>query len=127
MDDVPDVPSNEGDQLSPADLDRMAANVRWLKEHGHLRMREPVVTREQAVEVATDVAETMGRTLGETVDLEDVRARGARLPSVYGVGLSDCWIAYLTPLGVALRASDVIIIDKTTGGVRYGGSARDDG
>jgi hypothetical protein len=69
----------------------------------------------------------MGRTVAEVVELEELDARGSRGPLLYQVNPSDCWIAYLTPLGVGLGPTDILLIDKKTGAVRYAGSANDEG
>src|SRR5439155_20406298 len=73
---VPGYSQAEKDEL----LDRMSADIRWQKAHGHFRMKEPEVSREQAVELATDVAETMGRTVREVRDLADLTIQGVRTP-----------------------------------------------
>ncbi len=99
-----------------------------------------MVSREQAIELATEVAETMGRIVDAVRDLADFdRARRevgtlrnysdsvGRLPLVYGVDFSNCWIVYLTPLRMGLGPSDIVVIDKMTGAVRYTGSANDEG
>src|SRR5438876_8048486 len=119
MDDLP-LPSNkraEADypatkQERDRELDRMSANIRWLKTWAHLRMRPATVSREQALELASEVAEARGRTVREVVDLEELDAKGSRGPLLYQVDASDCWIAYLSPLGVGPGASDIVLIEK---------------
>lgn len=101
-----------------------------------------MVSREQAIELATEVAETMGRIVAAVRDLADFdradREVGTprkysdaigRLPLAYGVDLSNCWIAYLGPPPgrFGLFSSDIVIIDKATGAIRYSGSANDEG
>ena len=125
MEDPPVPQRRSYSPLSPAELDRMAA--KWLKAHGHLRMKEPVVSREKAFELATDVAETIGRTVREVRELADLNFQGIRTPCVYNLDLTDCWIAYLASLNRGPRSSDIVVIDKTTGAVRYSGSAHDEG
>src|SRR6266581_1942493 len=134
MDDVPAESSGNSDEERPRtkeewgrELDRMAANVRWLRVWGHLRVRPATVSREQALELAREVAETMSQDIGDVVDFEELTVRGSRTPCIYNVDLSDCWIAYLLPLRVGLGPSDVVVIDKKTGAVRYIGSANDEG
>jgi hypothetical protein len=105
----------------------MAANVRWLRAWGHLRMRPPTVSRDQALELAREVAETMSREVDDVFGSAELTAMGSRTPCIYNVDLSDCWIAYLAPLRVGLGPSDVVVIDKVTGAVRYIGSAYDEG
>ena len=107
-----------------------------------LEAREPVVSREQAIELATAVAGKIGRTVGSVRDLADfaradrevgtlVKYSDAvgRPPCVYGLDLSNCWIAYLAPPPgrFGLFSSDIVVIDKATGAVRYSGSANDEG
>jgi hypothetical protein len=107
-----------------------------------LEAGEPVVSREQAIELATAVAGKMGRTVGSVRDLADFdRARRevgtpvnysdavGRFPCLYGLDLSNCWIAYLAPPPgrFGLFSSDIVVIDKKTGAVRYIGSANDEG
>jgi len=110
-------------------LDRMDKNVQWLKAHGHLRMRPVTVTvsRDQALELADEVADTIDRIVTKVVDLAGLTREGSRTPCVYNVDLSDCWIAYLASRRVGLGPSDVVVIDKKTGAVRYIGSANDEG
>lgn len=51
-----------------------------------------------------------------------------RAPCLYGVSLSDCWIAYVETSGPpALRASTIIVIDRASGRIIYRGSANDEG
>jgi hypothetical protein len=90
-------------------------------------MRLPTVSRGQALELAREVAETMSQDVRDVFDFEDLTARESRTPNVYNLDLSDCWIAYLTRLRMALGPSDIIVIDKKTGAVRYIGSANDEG
>ena len=98
------------------------------RPRGEMGIGKLMASRERAIEVATDVAKTMGKTLRQVVDLEELQAQGVRLPSLYGVDLSDCWIAYLeTRTPWALRSSDIVVIEKATGAVRYKGSANDEG
>jgi len=134
MGDVPAESSGNSDEERPRtkaewgrQLDRMAANVRWLRVWGHLRMRPPTVSRDQALELAREVAETMSQDVGEVFGFAELTAMGSRTPCVYNVDLSDCWIAYLVPLRVGLGPSDIVVIDKITGAVRYIGSANDEG
>src|SRR5439155_12486186 len=126
MDDVPLPPNRRSEPDYPAtkeewgrELDRMAANVRWLRAWGHLRMKEPQVSREQALELARDVADTMDRDVRDVVDLAELNARGSRTPCIYNVDLSNCWIAYLASAMVGLGPSHIVVIDKRTGAVRY--------
>jgi tRNA A-37 threonylcarbamoyl transferase component Bud32 len=90
-------------------------------------VKKPGISREQAVELATDVARTMERTFRVVRDLADLDLLGIRTPCVYGLDASNCWIAYLTLPGFGLRSSEIVVIDKTTGAVRYSGSANDEG
>ena len=121
----PDYPATK--EQRDDELDRMAENIRWLKVWGHLRMKRPTVSREKALDLAREVADARGRTVAEVVDLEELDARGARGPLLYQVNPSDCWIACLTPLGVGLGPTEIVLIDKKTGAVRYTGSAHDEG
>jgi hypothetical protein len=134
MDDVPAESSGNANEERPRtkeewgrELDRMAANVRWLRVWGHLRVRPPTVSRDQALELAREVAETMSQDVGAVVDSAELTDRGSRFPCIYNVDLSDCWIAYLAPLRVGLGSSEIIVIDRKTGAVRYIGSANDEG
>jgi hypothetical protein len=134
MGDVPAESSGNSDEERPRtkeewgrELDRMAANVRWLRAWGHLRMRPPTVSRDQALELAREVAETMSQEVNDVFDLADLTAMGSRTPCIYDVDLSDCWLAYLAPLRVGLGPSDIVVIEKKTGAVRYIGSANDEG
>ena len=90
-------------------------------------MKKLGISREQAVELATDFAQTMGRAVREVRDLADLALLGIRSPCVYGLDPSTCWIAYLSIPGFGLRSSEIVVIDKATGGVRYTGSAHDEG
>src|SRR5256885_380025 len=83
----------------------------------------PMVSREQAVALATGVAETMGRKVCEVRDLADLTIQGVRTPTVYAVDLSNSWIAYLASAEAGLHSNDIVVIDKITGAVRYTGSA----
>ncbi len=137
MDDKPLPPDRRSEPDYPAtkeewgrELDRMAANVRWLKAWGHLRMRPATATvsRDQALELAREVADVLGRDISDVVDLAELTFTGSRAPCVYNVDLSGCWIAYLATRDLhALHASDVVLIEKATGAVRYIGSAYDEG
>ena len=60
-------------------------------------------------------------------DLADLTLHGVRTPSVYAVDLSNSWIAYLTSAHAGLQSNDIVVIDKTTGAVRYAGTACDEG
>lgn len=134
MEDVPEVPSNgrSGPEHAPTkeerdrELDRMAANVRWLRAWGHLRMKPRTVSRDEAFDLARDVADPMDRDVREVVDHAELALSGSRTPFIYNVDLSNCWIAYLAPLRVGLGPSDIVAIDKVTGAVRYTGSANDE-
>jgi hypothetical protein len=123
MEDVPESPGRIYPRLSPADWRRMAANVRWLKAWGHLRMKPRTFSRDEAFELARDVA----GDVHDVVDLADLTAMGSRTPCIYNVDLSGCWIAYLTSERVGLGPSDVVVIDKKSGAVRFIGSANDEG
>ena len=136
MEDIPAESSGNSGEERPRtkeewgrELDRMAANVRWLKAWGHLRMRPMTVTvsREEALELAREVAETMDRLVTDVVDLTGLTHDGSRPPCIYNVDLSDCWIAYLAPRRMGLGPSDIVVIVKKTGAVRYIGSANDEG
>ena len=134
MDEIPLPPNRRSEPDSPTtkeewarQLDRMAANVRWLRVWGHLRMRPPTVSRDQALELAREVAETMSQDVRDVFGFAELTAMGSRTPCVYNVDLSDCWIAYLVPVRVGLGPSDIVVIDKITGAVRYIGSANDEG
>ncbi len=105
----------------------MAANVRWLRVWGHLRMRPPTVSRDQALELAREVADLLGQGISDVVDLDELTAKGVRTPCLYNVDLSDCWIAYLESQRVGLGPSEVVVIDRITGALRYIGSANDEG
>ena len=87
-----------------------------------------MISRKRAVEVATDVVGTMGRTLSEVRDLADPARQGVRAPCVYNLDLSNSWIAYLAPPPgrFGLFSSDIVVIDKATGAVGYAGSANDE-
>ena len=65
----------------------MAAS--WLKAHGHLRTKEPVVSREKTFELATDVAETIGRTVRTVRELTDLSLSSRRtvfaMPGIEGI------------------------------------------
>src|SRR2546427_11713995 len=87
--------------------------------------RTKTVSRDQALELARDVAED--RDVRDVVSLAELTLRGSRTPCIYNVDLSDCWIAYLTPLRVGPGPSDIVVIDRNTGAVRYIGSANDEG
>jgi hypothetical protein len=53
-----------------------------------------------------------------------------REPTVYGVDLQHCWIAYVQreQTGVlVIRSSDIVLVSMTTGDVVYAGSASDEG
>ncbi len=127
MEDVPE-PNWSYPHLSSAEWDRIAANVRWLRVWGHLRMREPQISSDQALELAREVADTMDREVTDVVDLAGLTREGRRPPCIYTVDLSNCWIAYLaTRNPYAIRASDIVVIEKATGAVRYIGSANDEG
>ena len=106
---------------------RASANIRWLRVWGHLRMRPPTVSRDQALVLAQEVAETMSQEVNDVFSLAELTAMGSRTPCIYNVDLSDCWIAYLAPLREGLGPSEVVVIDKKTGAVRYIGSANDEG
>jgi hypothetical protein len=134
MDDVPASSSGNSEEERPRtkadwahELDRMAANVRWLRAWGHLRVRPPTVSRDQALELAREVAETMSQEVDDVFSFAELVAMGSRTPCIYNVDLSDCWLAYLTPLRIGLGPSDIVVIDKKTGAVRYIGSANDEG
>src|SRR6266852_5805667 len=102
MDDVPAESSGNSEEERRRtkeewgrELDRMAANVRWLKAWGHLRMRPVTVTVswDQALELAREVADTMDREVTDLADLAGLTREGSRTPCAYNVDLSDCWIA----------------------------------
>src|SRR5882762_630104 len=138
MDDVPAESSGNSDEERPRtkeeldrELDRMAANVRWLRVWGHLRVRPATmatISCDQALELAREVAETMDREVTDVVDFAGLTRKGSRTPCVYNLDLSDCWIAYLaTRNPYAIRATDIVAIEKASGAVRYIGSANDEG
>ena len=110
-------------------LRRASANVRWLRAWGHLRMRPAtsMVSRDQALELAREVADLLGRDIRDVVDLAELTAKGVRTPCLYNVDPSDCWIAYLAHDIHVLGPSDIVLIEKATGAVRYIGSANDEG
>jgi len=57
-------------------------------------MREPQISRDQALELAREAAETMDRDVRDVVSVAELTLRGCRTPCIYNVDLSDCWIAY---------------------------------
>ena len=94
---------------------------------GMEQARNAVVSRRQAVELVTNVAGSKGRTVRVVRDSADLTLEGIRLPCVYHLDWSNCWIAFLTHPGAGLRSSDIVVIDKATGAIRYTGSANDEG
>src|SRR5690242_16114133 len=97
MEDVPEIPSKRrSEQIYPStkderdrEVDRMSENIRWLKVWGHLRMKPAIISRSQAFDLASGVAEASGRAVAEVVDLKELDARGSRGPRVYQVNPSD--------------------------------------
>jgi len=86
------------------------------------------ISSDQALELAREVADTLDREVTDVADLAGLTAKGVRTPCIYDVDPSDCWIAYLAPRNpYALRSSDIVLIEKATGAVRYIGSANDEG
>ena len=86
-----------------------------------------MISRHEAAEIAakTAIAERIGVEIGKVLDMSEMMFVA---PRVYGVDLSDCWIAYVMPLDTFRIGSSIIVaIDRTTGDVRYCGSANDEG
>lgn len=127
MEDVPEPPDWSYPRLSSAEWDRIAANIRWLRAWGHLRMRPATISRDQALELAGEVADLLGRDISDVLDLDELTAKGVRTPCLDNVDPSDCWIAYLAHDIHVLGPSDIVLIEKATGAVRYIGSANDEG
>jgi len=90
-------------------------------------MRPATISRDQALELAGEVADLLGRDISDVLDLDELTAKGVRTPCLYNVDPSDCWIAYLAHGIHGLGPSEIVVIEKATGAVRYIGSAYDEG
>jgi hypothetical protein len=85
-----------------------------------------VVSRDQAREVAA--AAVAPESIGDVYSIEEIRFR---TPLIYGFPeeeMAGYWIAYVESDGsLGLRASQVVLVDKSDGTVAYKGSAGDEG
>jgi len=70
-------------------------------------MREPQISRDQALELAREAAETMDRDVRDVVSVPNSPLGDAARPCIYNVDLSDCWIAYLASRMVGLGPSHI--------------------
>ncbi len=100
-----------------------------------------MITREEAALIAlAHVRAVRSRTSGVVADAHrDVvepsiayvldLTEVSRPPMPYGLreSLASCWIVYLTPRGLMLGPSEIVLVTKTTGDVVYYGSAGDEG
>lgn len=87
----------------------------------------PQITRSEAFEIATkyNAEHRIGVRVREVLLLEELQFRE---PSLYGVSLDDCWIAYVERDGPPrLIESLIIAIDSNDGTIRYAGGASDEG
>lgn len=86
-----------------------------------------MISRERATEIAREVIRdnALGAGVRQTLLLSEMRFRA---PSVYGVDLSKCWIAYAeTANNAMISSSTIVAIDRDAGAVVYKGSAYDEG
>lgn len=82
-------------------------------------------TRAEGIAKAEASRLQLGPVVGAVVSFQQIQGR---LPLVYGVDLTRCWIAYIKAPGpLALRSSVIVAIDRETGLVVYSGSANDEG
>lgn len=106
-----------GEFLTPSEIEALRENGRKISEHAraafaHLRPTQSETyscSREKAHSIAMAYVGTKG-SLWEVKEISEI----ARPPVVYGVDLTDCWIAYVdrrTP-GI-IRASEIVAISKT--------------
>ena len=86
-----------------------------------------MLSRDQAAEIARADAQEhqLGFDVYKVLSLDEIEGS---VPSLYGVSLNGCWIAYIEPIGPqALHSSTIIVIDRASGRVVYRGSANDEG
>jgi len=86
-----------------------------------------VISREQAAGIAK--AEAVNRQLAFEVDKVVAPDEITwATPNLYAVSLDNCWIAYLKPVRpLGLFSSTIIVIDRSSGAIRYAGLANDEG
>lgn len=86
-----------------------------------------MVSRDEAAEIARNDVQThqLGLGVSKILSIDEITGR---LPYVYNVSLSECWIAYVETLPLlALDSSTIVVIARDTGKVVYHGSASDEG
>ena len=91
-----------------------------------------ITTRDHARKLAEEHA---GRPVDRVTTIEELAEEYTQPPNIFwGPPLSECWIAYLarpTPGPGAdvsvIGPSDIVLVDRQTGIVRYSGSANDEG
>ena len=96
-----------------------------------LDSREKVGLQTVSRDTARDIAENhvlangLGRGISKVLLLEEITWRK---PSVYGVELKNCWVAYVEEFHFAgLKSSVVVLVDRESGTVIFGGDAGDEG
>lgn len=85
-----------------------------------------MLSREQAAVIARE--EAINRQIGFEVTRVVAPEEITYPTMLYNTSLDNCWIAYLKPLrGFFIESSMIVVIDQSTGNVRYAGSAHDEG
>lgn len=86
-----------------------------------------MISREHAAKIAKAeaISKSLGTDVSEVLALKELKSRP---PSLYGVDLTGCWIAYIhsgRPPG--LYSSTIVAVEQSTGQILYAGSANDEG
>ncbi|MCB1709044.1 MAG: hypothetical protein KDI10_09995 [Halioglobus sp.] len=96
-----------------------------------LDRREEVGLQTVSRDTARDIAENhvlsngLGKGISKVLLPEEITWRK---PNVYGVELKNCWVAYVEEFHFAgLGSSVVVLVDRETGTVIFGGDAGDEG
>ena len=96
-----------------------------------LDRREEVGLQTVSRDTARDIAENhvlsngLGKGISKVLLPEEITWRK---PNVYGVELKNCWVAYVEEFHFAgLGSSVVVLVDRESGTVIFGGDAGDEG
>lgn len=88
-----------------------------------------MITRDEALRIAEeflarDPRPHGGRHVREVCGVDELTSRE---PTLYGIDVARCWIAYVDRPVRGLMPSEIVLVAKDTGEIVYAGRANDEG
>ena len=88
-----------------------------------------MVTRHEALRIAEeflarDPVPHSGRRIRDVFGVDELPIRE---PTLYGIDVARCWIAYIDRPLRGIMSSEVVLVSKDSGEIVYAGSANDEG